>query len=57
MLRQYFMALKVLDQWTHWSVSSRPGDTLTEAECEVEWTKAIAPRVEGRIRMVGEEGV
>ena len=56
--RQMRIMRRVIHKWRRLAgVSSRPGDTLTEAECEVEWTKAIAPRVEGRIRMVGEEGV
>jgi hypothetical protein len=30
----------------------RTCDSLAESECDVGWTRAIAPRVEGRIRMV-----
>ncbi|OAA65167.1 sulfate transporter [Niveomyces insectorum RCEF 264] len=37
-------------------VHSRLADSLTEAEYEADWTRAIAPRVEGRIRVVGENG-
>lgn len=35
-------------------VNGRACDNLTETECqcEVGWTKAVAPRVEGRIQMV-----
>ncbi|KAK4156079.1 Metallo-dependent phosphatase-like protein [Chaetomidium leptoderma] len=33
-------------------VNGNTCDDLTEGECEVAWTKAIAPRVEGRIQMV-----
>ncbi|CAK7212117.1 hypothetical protein SCUCBS95973_001333 [Sporothrix curviconia] len=46
---------RVVHKWRRLAgVPSGLGDTLTVAEVEVEWTKAIAPRVEGRIRMVGE---
>ncbi|KAK3354015.1 Metallo-dependent phosphatase-like protein [Lasiosphaeria hispida] len=37
-------------------VNGRACDSLKEGEVEVAWTKAIAPRVEGRIRMVGDSG-
>jgi hypothetical protein len=32
-------------------------DGLADDECDVAWTRAIAPRVEGRIRMVGGPAV
>lgn len=37
-------------------VKGRACDTLKEEEIDVAWTKAISPRVEGRIQMVGEGG-
>ncbi|CAK7236472.1 hypothetical protein SBRCBS47491_009648 [Sporothrix bragantina] len=54
--RQMHIMRRVIHKWRRLAgIASRLGDTLTEAECEVEWTKAIAPRVEGRILMIGRE--
>ncbi|TPX18970.1 uncharacterized protein E0L32_011363 [Thyridium curvatum] len=43
-------------RWTRKAgVRAEVCDSLGEGECEVEWTKAICPRLEGRIVMVGGE--
>ncbi|CAK7207090.1 hypothetical protein SEUCBS139899_009898 [Sporothrix eucalyptigena] len=55
--RQMQIMRRVIRKWRRLAgVPSRLGDTLTEAEYDADWTKAIAPRVEGRIRIVSEEG-
>lgn len=47
---------RVFKQWCRRAgVRGQTCDDLREAECEVEWTKAIAPKLEGRIQMVGEK--
>lgn len=54
--RQMQIMRRVAHKWRRLAgVPSRLGDTLTEEEYEADWTKAIAPRIEGRIRMVGEQ--
>ncbi len=46
---------RVFGKWSRRAgVKSAACDSLPEEECEVGWTRAIAPRVEGRIRNVGE---
>lgn len=53
--RQMQIMRRVAHKWRRLAgVPSRLGDTLTEGEYEADWTKAIAPRVEGRICVVGE---
>lgn len=55
--RQMHIMRRVAHKWRRLAgVPSRLGDTLTEEEYEADWTKAIAPRVEGRITVVGEGG-
>ncbi|KJR84909.1 uncharacterized protein SPSK_08728 [Sporothrix schenckii 1099-18] len=55
--RQMQIMRRVARKWCRLAgVPSRLGDTLTEWEYEADWTKAIAPRVEGRIRVVCEVG-
>ncbi|KIH90985.1 hypothetical protein SPBR_01432 [Sporothrix brasiliensis 5110] len=55
--RQMQIMRRVARKWCRLAgVPSRLGDTLTELEYEADWTKAIAPRVEGRIRVVCEVG-
>jgi hypothetical protein len=44
---------RFFDKWCRLAgVNAGTCDELAEDECEVAWTKAIAPRVEGRIQMV-----
>ena len=42
--------------WSRWAkkagVKSRLCDAITDVECMVDWTRVIAPVVEGRVRMV-----
>ncbi|KAK8037751.1 hypothetical protein PG991_001097 [Apiospora marii] len=45
---------RVVRKWSRVAgVHCRVGDELKEGEFEIDWTKAIAPRIEGRIVMVG----
>ncbi|KAK8073255.1 hypothetical protein PG994_004154 [Apiospora phragmitis] len=47
---------RVVRKWSRVAgVQCRVGDELKEGEFEIDWTKAIAPRIEGRIVMVGGE--
>ncbi|KAL7622706.1 hypothetical protein AAE478_006384 [Parahypoxylon ruwenzoriense] len=47
---------RVFAKWARIAgVERRVGDELKEGEFEVDWTRAIAPRVEGRIVCVGGE--
>ncbi|KAK8024616.1 hypothetical protein PG993_012682 [Apiospora rasikravindrae] len=47
---------RVVRKWSRVAgVHCRVGDELKEGEFEIDWTKAIAPRIEGRIVMVGGE--
>ncbi|KAH9907054.1 Metallo-dependent phosphatase [Xylariomycetidae sp. FL2044] len=47
---------KVFGKWAKIAgVETKVGDELKEDECEVDWTKAISPRIEGRIVCVGGE--
>lgn len=44
---------RFFDKWCRLAgVNAGTCDELAEEECEVAWTKPIAPRVEGRIQMV-----
>ncbi len=53
--REMHIMRRVARKWRRLAgVQSRLGDSLTEKEYAADWTKAIAPRVEGRIRVVGE---
>ncbi|KAK6857355.1 5-nucleotidase [Apiospora arundinis] len=47
---------RVVRKWSRIAgVQCHCGDELKEGEFEIDWTKAIAPRIEGRIVMVGGE--
>lgn len=47
---------RVFAKWARIAkVESRVGEELREGEFDVDWTRAIAPRVEGRIICVGGE--
>jgi hypothetical protein len=51
--RELSIMRRVFDKWCRLAgVNAGTCDELAEDECEVAWTKAIAPRVEGRIQMV-----
>ncbi len=55
--RELGIMRRVFRKWSRLAgVHSDCVDCLKEDEFEVDWTKAIAPRIEGRIRMVGQEG-
>ncbi|KAF2840107.1 ser/Thr protein phosphatase family protein [Patellaria atrata CBS 101060] len=54
--RELVIIRKVMRKW--WRLAGLPGnpalaDELGEGEFGVHWTKAVAPRLEGRIRIVG----
>ena len=46
---------QVVNKWVRIAGVSQPSscDNLREGEFDVEWTRAISPRVEGRIRVIG----
>ncbi len=51
--RELQIARRVLRKWCRLAgVHAKMCDELKEGEYAAEWTKAVAPRVEGRIRMV-----
>jgi len=51
--RELFVMRKVFRKWCRRTgIEARLGDELKEGEYAADWTKAIAPRLEGRIRMV-----
>lgn len=51
--RELSIMRRFFDKWCRLAgVCGDTCDNLPEDECEVAWTKAIAPRVEGRIQMV-----
>ena len=53
--RELSIMRRVFRKWCRVArVRGNTCDGLTDDECEVAWTRAIAPRVEGRIQMVGE---
>ena len=52
--RELAVMRRVFGKWCRLAgVRGNTCDELPESECEVAWTRAIAPRVEGRIQMVG----
>ncbi|KAK5954367.1 hypothetical protein OHC33_004089 [Knufia fluminis] len=53
--RQMRIMRQVMNKWQRLAGVSEPRmcDNIREGEFEVEWTRAIAPKVEGRIRIVG----
>lgn len=52
--RQLQVMRRIARKWCRLAgVHSHQCDTLTEDECHAKWTKAIAPGIEGRIRIVG----
>ena len=54
--RELDIMRRVFRKWCRLAgVSGKTCDDLTESECEVGWTKPIAPRVEGRIQMVSAD--
>lgn len=54
MERELRIMRRVFKKWCRVAgVQGKMCDDLDEAEFQVEWTKAIAPKLEGRIRMVG----
>ncbi|KAH8879186.1 Metallo-dependent phosphatase [Thozetella sp. PMI_491] len=56
MERELAIMRRVFRKWCRLArVHSECGDSLKEDEFEVNWTQAVAPRVEGRIRRVGQE--
>jgi hypothetical protein len=55
--RELAIMRRVFGKWCRLAkVHGRTCDELPAEECEVSWTRAIAPRVEGRIQMVGTAG-
>lgn len=51
--RELAIMRRVFRKWCRLAgVDDKTCDDLAESELDVDWTKAIAPRVEGRIRMV-----
>ncbi|KAJ4289351.1 hypothetical protein N0V88_007102 [Collariella sp. IMI 366227] len=51
--KQLAVTRRVFEKWCRLAgVKGKTCDELPEEECEVGWTRAIAPRVEGRIKMV-----
>ncbi|KAJ2903056.1 flagellar associated protein [Zalerion maritima] len=51
------LARRVCAKWCRLAgVEAKCVDEMREDEFEVEWTRAIAPRLEGRIKMIGGEG-
>jgi hypothetical protein len=55
--RELAIMRRVFGKWCRLAkVQSRTCDELPAQDCEVAWTRAIAPRVEGRIQMVGTGG-
>ncbi|KAI0012584.1 Metallo-dependent phosphatase [Xylariaceae sp. FL0662B] len=54
--REMQIMRRVFGKWARIAkVECQVGDELKEGEFEVDWTKAIAPRIEGRIVCVGGE--
>jgi 5'-nucleotidase len=54
--RELSIMRKVVRKWSRLAgVRGKTGEHLPEEEFTVDWTRAIAPRVEGRIVMVGDE--
>ncbi|KAK0642155.1 Metallo-dependent phosphatase-like protein [Cercophora newfieldiana] len=54
--RELAVMRRVFHKWCRLAgVNGRACDSLTEEEVDCAWTRAIAPKVEGRIRMVGAE--
>ncbi|GAB1318380.1 hypothetical protein MFIFM68171_08590 [Madurella fahalii] len=54
--RELSIMRRVFRKWCRLAgVEDKACDNLTEGEFEVAWTKAVAPRVEGRIQMVNAE--
>ncbi|CAJ2502173.1 Uu.00g095670.m01.CDS01 [Anthostomella pinea] len=54
--RELQVMRRVFTKWARLAgVECKVGDELQEGDFEVDWTKAIAPRVEGRIICVGGE--
>lgn len=52
--RELAIMRKVFHKWCRLAgVEGRACDNLTEEEVDCAWTRAIAPRLEGRIRMIG----
>lgn len=53
--RQLRIMRQVMNKWRRLAGVSQPRscDNIREGEFEVEWTRAISPRVEGRIKIVG----
>ncbi|KAK3937011.1 Metallo-dependent phosphatase-like protein [Diplogelasinospora grovesii] len=52
--RELRIMRRVFAKWCRLAgVQAKACDSLAEDELEVDWTKAIAPKVEGRIQMVG----
>jgi hypothetical protein len=48
---------RVFGKWSRLAgIHGNACDTLKDDEFDVSWTKAIAPRVEGRIEMVSKDG-
>ncbi|KAK1758759.1 Metallo-dependent phosphatase-like protein [Echria macrotheca] len=54
--RELRIMRRTFDKWRRAAgVKGRPCDNLKEDEIDAAWTRAIAPRVEGRIQIVGGE--
>ncbi len=54
--REIQIMRRVFAKWARVAkVESQVGEELDDGEFEVDWTRAIAPRVEGRIICVGGE--
>lgn len=53
--KQMHIMRQVVNKWRRLAGVSQPQscDNIREGEFQVDWTRAIAPRVEGRIRIVG----
>lgn len=53
--RQTRIMRQVMNKWRRLAGVSQPRscDNIREGEFEVDWTRAISPRIEGRIRIVG----
>lgn len=57
--RELTIMRRVFRKWCRLAGVNNEGktcDDLDESECEVAWTKPVAPRVEGRIQMVVASG-
>lgn len=53
--REVLLTRKYFAQWTRKAkVNTEVCDPVTEAEYMVDWTRTIGPRLEGRIKIVGE---